>query len=113
MNLILDNDKLAIRFKPIQKLAGLTGDIVIPLKQIQQAEVDATPMQSIRGRLLMGLRVPRTYYLARTLSKQRPEYWALTDRRPALRILTRDGRRITASADDPAGLVAQITKKLG
>ena len=109
MNLELDDTRIAVRLSPFEKVAGITRDVVIPLADVREASVDPTPMQSIRGRILMGLRIPRRYYIARTLG--RPEFWALTDAGPALRLITRDGRRVTASAPDAAGVAQRIADR--
>ena len=84
MRLELDETHLGIHLTRGEKILAVHGDITIPLAEITSVSVDPDPMQSIRGHLLVGLRVPRRRYLC--TSGPGREFWAIRGSRPALRV---------------------------
>ena len=108
MRLELDETHLRIRLTRGEKILAVHGDITIPLAEITSVSVDPDPMQSIRGHLLVGLRVPRRRYLC--TSGLGREFWAVRGRRPALQV-SFTGRRLrmaTISIPDPEGIAERI-----
>lgn len=108
MRLELDETHLRIHLTHGEKILAVHGDITIPLAEITSVSVDADPMTSIRGHLLVGLRIPRRRYLC--TSGFGREFWALRGARPAL-ALSFTGRRLrtaTISIPDPEGVAERI-----
>ena len=106
---IADSDThLTIHLSPWEKLAGLHGDLCIPLGDITVASVDPHPMPTVVGRLKRGLRIPGYRYLA--TSDRGRHFIAVRHGEPALHLTLRGmrTREVTVSAPDAERLARRL-----
>jgi hypothetical protein len=110
MDVRLTETHVNIELTPFEKVASLRGDLRIPLKDIAAVEVDRRPFDSLRGRLLRGLRVPRRRYVATSGLGRGRLFWAIDPRWPALKLTLENGRfsEVRATVADPEGLARRI-----
>lgn len=105
MNVTLTPTHLNVELTTYEKIGGLSGDLSIPRADIASARVDPQPLQTIRGKLKVGLRVPRRIFVCWT--DRGRHFWAVRRGLPALHVsVAGDGRlqAITVSSPDAARL---------
>lgn len=72
MRVELSEDSLAVVLSPWQKALGLMGSIRVPRSAISGARVVEDPMgETSAAGVKVGLRIPRLYYIARTIQLDR------------------------------------------
>jgi hypothetical protein len=68
VQLTVSDEHLHIRLARWQKILGLMKDVVVPIADVSDVRVVDDPFAEIKGSgLKAGLRVPRLYYVARTI----------------------------------------------
>jgi hypothetical protein len=104
------DDSIEVRLAPWEKALGLMKDIRVPLADVSDIRVVENPMREVLGTgLKAGLRLPRLYYVARTVRLDR----AFVVRRgvPALSFSVRDHGPLTSvlvSTSEAAELVQRL-----
>jgi hypothetical protein len=101
MNVTLTPTHLNVELTTYEKIGGLSGDLSIPRADIASARVDAQPLQTIRGKLKVGLRVPGRIFVCWT--DRGRHFWAVKRGLPALHVsIAGQGRprAVTVSAAD-------------
>jgi hypothetical protein len=103
-------DAVTVRLAMWQKVLGLMRDIVVPLRDIEGAEVVEDAMRAAMGSgIKVGLRVPFLYYAARTLRLD--EAFIVRRRMPAVSIsIGGEGhlRRVLLSSPEASELAGRI-----
>lgn len=68
MQVTIDEHSIRIRLALWQKVLGLMRDIDVPLERADDVGVVEEPVRQVRAAgLMVGLRVPGLYYVARTI----------------------------------------------
>jgi hypothetical protein len=109
----LGETAVRIELSPFEKIASLHGDVELPYRAIESAEVDPDPLRRMGwGRFsAVGVRVPGVRFLCTTGWGR--ELWSIRRGRPALRLHVRQGRlrEVTVDAADAAALARQIAER--
>jgi hypothetical protein len=68
VRVLISDEAVEVRLSPWEKILGLLGNIRVGLTDVGEVEVVAKPVGAvIRSGLMVGLRIPGLYYVARTI----------------------------------------------
>lgn len=102
---LVDQEKLAVRLSFLEKLAAFRGDLCLPVACIQDVVLEPQPWRALRGFRAPGTGLPRVLaYGVRLATGGPPDFAALHGRGPAVRIeLTPGGPfgRLLVTVPDP------------
>lgn len=108
------DDSLEVRLARWEKVLGLMKDIRVPLADVSDIRVVENPMREVLGTgLKVGLRLPRLYYVARTIGLDRA--FLVRRRVPALSFSVRDHGPLTSvlASTPEASQLAQRLRSAG
>ena len=94
MRVRISEDSVDVLLSPWEKVLGLMGDINVPRADVSDVRVVLDPMSETVGTgLKVGLRLPRLYYVARTIRLD--EAFLVRRRQPALSFAVRNHGALT------------------
>ncbi len=104
------DEAIEVRLAPWERILGLMKDIRVPLRDVSDVRVVEDPMREVVGAgLKAGLRLPRIYYVARTVTLDRA--FLLRRGMPALSFSVREHgalKSVLVSAPDAAELARRM-----
>ncbi|MGF7122168.1 alpha/beta hydrolase family protein [Rhodococcus sp. BE178] len=110
----VQDDRIVLRLSRLERIAGVHGDVTVPVEQIREADVVADAFANIRGMRASGLGVPRRLRIGTWRGGGVRTYVAARAGVPAVRVRT-VGRAAGAEFDelivtaaDAADVVARI-----
>ncbi len=110
--IVVERGELIVRLAPLEQLAALRHELRVPVSAVQTVCVDPDPWGALRGVRAPGTGIPGVVaYGVRRMTGQRPDFAALSGRRPAVRVeLGEDAHfgRLVVSVADPEATVAAL-----
>ncbi|HTB71224.1 MAG TPA: hypothetical protein VK707_09605 [Solirubrobacteraceae bacterium] len=110
MRVHVTDEAVEVRLAPWERILGLMKDIRVPLADVSDVRVVEDPMREVIGAgLKAGLRLPRVYYVARTIALDRA--FVLRRGMPALSFSVREHRALKSvlvSTPDAAALARRM-----
>ena len=101
--IILERSSLVVRLSTLEKLGGLSGDVVVPLSQVVGARVTDRPYAELRG-LRVGTGLPFVIVLGRMIHGDGKDFVAIYGTGRTVIVELAPGapyRRLMVSTDDP------------
>ena len=113
MHIEIAGDAVEIRLNRREKVLGLLGNIRVPLEDVDDVQVLAQPLRAVmRTGLMVGLRLPWLYYVARTIRLD--EAWIVRRGVPALSFAVRGGgtlERVVVSTPEAEALARRLRER--
>lgn len=113
--LIIDGPDLVVQLSSLEKLGALRGDVRVPLRTVQSAEVVPHPFGALRG-IRVGTGIPGVIALGIRKFAHGQDFTAVVGGKPAVRVDLSDESpfsRLVVSVDDPDGTLAAIHSATG
>jgi hypothetical protein len=106
----ISDDAVEILLSRREKVLGLLGNIRVPLRYVGDVQVLAEPLRGVmRSGLMVGLRLPWLYYVARTMRLD--EVWIVRRGVPAVSFSVQDGgtlKRVVLSTPEAEALARRL-----
>ncbi len=112
----VDGSDLVVRLSWKEKLGALHGDVRVPVSSVQDASIELTPWNAIRGVKFAGTGIPGRTALGVRHSPEGKDFTAVHPEQPAIRIDLDEKSpysRLIVSVPAPESTVADVCAAAG